>query len=151
MRITRIPAAATRTKSTSFARTAGLPRSTFMAVSSPRRIDAIIPEAPQSRATRDTSPIAERGVAICSIDVSMFPCPDSDTGRRSTISSVTRCRSSSSWSTSPKIETSAIVSGNSEKRTRYAIAAAYCVQRSANMSSTARGRARKMPRTTPPR
>src|SRR5262245_6195289 len=60
---------------------------------------------------------------------------------------VTRCRSSSSWSTSPKIDTSTIVSGKSENRTRYAIEAAYCGQRSRKRSSTARGSAFTTPLT----
>jgi hypothetical protein len=64
---TRTPEAATRMKSTSFARAAGRPRSTFIAASRPSRIDAIIPEAPQISATRETRPIRESGVAICSI------------------------------------------------------------------------------------
>ena len=66
----------------------------------------------------EMKPIAESGVAMPSIDCVTFVCPDSETGRMSTISSITSCRSSSSWSTSPKTETSAMVSGKSEKSTR---------------------------------
>ncbi len=105
-------------KSTSFARAAGRPRSTFIAASSPSLIDAIIPDAPQSNATSEMRPIAESGVAIWSIDCWMLPCPDCETGRRSVSSLMTCWRSSSSWSTSPKTDTSAIASGKSEKSTR---------------------------------
>ena len=89
MRSTRTPAAAMRMKSTSFARAAGRPRSTLRAASRPRRIDAIIPDAPHSSATREMSPIAESGVAISSIDCWMSFCADSVTGRKAMSSSMT--------------------------------------------------------------
>ena len=118
MKRTSTPAANTRMKSTSFARAAGRPRSTFIAASNPRRIDAIIPDAPQRRAMSEMKPIAESGLAIPSIDCETSVCPDSETGRMSTISSITSARSSSSCSTSPKTATRAMVSGKSENSTR---------------------------------
>ena len=148
--MTSSPERATSVKSTSFARAAGRPRLTLSAASRPMRIDAIIPEAPQKSAIRETKPSAESGVAMPSIDSATFVWPDSDTGRMSTSSSMTRCRSSSSCRTRPKIETRKIVSGKREKSTRYAIEAAYCVQRSRKRSSTARGRAVATPRATSP-
>jgi hypothetical protein len=117
------------------------------AASRPIRIEAIIPDAPQRSATSDTSPIAERGDAICSIVLSTSSWPDSETGRTSSSSVITLALSSSSCRTRPKIETSRMVSGKSEKRTRKAIAAAYCGQRSLKRSSSARGNARASPRT----
>ena len=117
MRITRTPAAATRTKSTSFARAAGRPRSTFIAASSPSRIEAIIPDAPQERHQRDQADRREwRGDLLDRLP-GCCPGPTWRPGGRIS-SSMTCWRSSSSWSTRPKTETSAIVSGKSEKSTR---------------------------------
>jgi hypothetical protein len=112
------------------------------------RSDAIIPEAPQSSATSETRPIAENGEARLSIDCRISSSPSADTGSTPSSSSMTLLRRSSSWRTSPKMETSRIVSGKSEKSTRNEIAAAYCGQRSRNMSSTARGSARTNPCAT---
>ena len=94
--------------------------------SSPRRPRAARP------VRRARSP---RRVRRCSRSSSgRSPARLRDTGRTSRSSSMTSCRSSSSWRTSPKMETSRIVSGKSEKRTRNAIAAAYCGQRSRKRS-----------------
>ena len=132
----------------SFAWAAGRPRSTLSAVSRPTRSEVIIPEAPQRSATSEMSPIAERGVAIPSIEFATSCSPDSLTGSTSTSSSMTRCRSWSSVSTRPKIETRTIVSGKSEKRTWNEIDAAYWGRRSRKRSSTARGRAFATPEAT---
>ncbi len=91
------------------------------------------------------SPIAESGVAIPSIELAMSCWPDSETGRTSMSSSMTRSRRLSSVRTRPKIETSTIVSGKSEKSTWKEIEAAYCGSRSRKRSSIARGRALAMP------
>ena len=104
----------TSTKSTSLAWATGRRRSTFIVASRPSRIDAIIPEAPQRSAISETSPMAESGVAICSID---FLMPSAENGSTSSSSLITRLRSSSSWRTSPNTETRRIVSGTIEKRT----------------------------------
>ena len=137
---TRTPVTPTSTKSTSFAWAAGRRRSTLRADSRPTRMAAIIPDAPQKRAIRNRSPSADSGEAICSIELRTSCSPAVETGRTSRSSSITVVRSSSFWRTRPKIETSRIVSGKSEKSTLKPIAAAYCGQRSRKRSSNAYAR-----------
>jgi hypothetical protein len=89
-----------------------------MAVSSPCRIELIIPVAAQPNTSRETSPAALAGVAIELRAFSTSFLPADETGRKSTIASTTFARIWSSWSTSPKIDTRTIASGTIEKSTR---------------------------------
>ena len=99
-------------------RTAGRPRSTRIATSRPARSDAIIPVAAQPKTSRLTRPKAVAGDASSSICRVTSAPPLSESGSASTISLITSLRRSSLRSTIPKIATSTIESGTSEKRTR---------------------------------
>ena len=63
-------------------------------------------------------PAALAGVAIAVIAFSTSCWPLFETGSASTIVLTTSWRTASSWSTSPKIETSTIASGAIEKSSR---------------------------------
>ena len=75
-----------RITSTSLPRTAGRPRSTRIATSSPARSDAIIPVAAQPKTSRLTRPSAVAGEARFSISRVTSAPPLSESGSASTIS-----------------------------------------------------------------
>jgi hypothetical protein len=96
----------------------GRPSVTPIARSSPRRIAPITPVAAQRKTSSEISPAALAGVAIAVMASSTSLRPPTETGRASTIVLVTLSRSSSFWSTSPKIETSTIARGAIENSSR---------------------------------